>query len=200
MQNSISGVILAGGSNRRFGGQIKANLIIDGETIIAGIIKKIAGFFDEVIIVTNSPEEFNQYKDVKLAGDFFLNAGPLGGIHSGLKTSSKDAVFVFAGDMPLLDTRVIQRQIRYWEDNPGRILVPRVGVNIEPLHSIYHRSVYDSLEEYLSGSNNQAVREFFQLTGVNFFDLEDSAEVRNAFTNVNHHSDLELVMKIIKRC
>ncbi len=111
MQRNISGVILAGGSNRRFNGQTKANLVIHGETIIAGIIKKLAGFFDEIIVVTNNREEFNQYKGVKLAGDLFLNSGPLAGIHSGLKTASKDAVFVVAGDMPLLNIQIIERQI-----------------------------------------------------------------------------------------
>jgi molybdenum cofactor guanylyltransferase len=199
MQGSISGVILAGGSNRRFNGQTKANLVIDGETIIAGVIRKIAGFFDEIIIITNNPEEFIQYKSVKLAGDIFINAGPLGGIHSGIKTSSKDGVFVFAGDMPLLNTQIISRQIKFWESNPCSILVPRFGENIEPLHSIYSRSVIDPLEKYLSGSDDHAVREFFRLTNTNFFDLEDSEDVRNAFANINYPSDLEAVKKIIKQ-
>jgi molybdopterin-guanine dinucleotide biosynthesis protein A len=195
MQSSISGVILAGGSNRRFNGLTKANLVIDGETIIAGIIKKIAGFFDEIIVVTNNREEFIQYKDVKIAGDVFLNSGPLAGIHSGLRATSRDAVFVVAGDMPLLNIHIIERQIQLWESNPCSILVPRYSDNIEPLHSIYRKSVLDPLEDYLSGSDDHAVREFFRLFGVNFFDLEDSEEVRNAFANINYTSDLELVIK-----
>jgi molybdopterin-guanine dinucleotide biosynthesis protein A len=199
MQRSISGVILAGGSNRRFNGQTKANLVIDGETIIAGIIKKLAGFFDEIIVVTNSREEFIQYKDVKLAVDIFLNSGPLGGIHSGLSTASKDAVFVVAGDMPLLNIQIIERQIQLWESNPRGILVPRFSNNIEPLHSIYGRSVLEPLEDYLMERNDHAVREFFRLFGFNYFDLEDSGEVRNAFANINYPSDLESVMRIRKQ-
>jgi molybdopterin-guanine dinucleotide biosynthesis protein A len=196
--SGISGVILAGGSNRRFNGQIKANLVIEGETIIAGIIKKITAFFDEIIIVTNNPEEFIRYQGVKLAGDVFLNSGPLAGIHSGIKNSSNDAVFVFAGDMPFLNIQIISRQINYWKSNPCEILIPRFGDKIEPLHSIYGRSVFEYLEEYLSGSNNHAVREFFRLADVSYFDLEDSEDVRNAFANINYPSDLEAVKKIRK--
>jgi molybdopterin-guanine dinucleotide biosynthesis protein A len=199
MAVSLSGVILAGGSNRRFSGRTKANLEIDGVTIITGIIKKIATFFEEIIIVTNNPEEFSQFQGVKLAGDIFLNAGPLGGIHSGIKKSSKDAVFVFAGDMPLLNVQIINRQIEFLESNPCCILVPRFGDNIEPLHSIYSRSVLDPLEKYLSGGNDHAVREFFRLSDTVFFDLEDSEDVRNAFANINYPSDLEAVKSIMKQ-
>jgi molybdenum cofactor guanylyltransferase len=199
MHSSISGVILAGGSNRRFNGKTKANLVIDGETIITGIIKKLALFFDEIIIVTNNPEEFIQYQGVKLAGDIFLNKGPLAGIHSGFRTSSSDAVFVFAGDMPFINIQIIERQIQFWESNPCGILVPRFNNNIEPLHSIYGRSVLDPLEDYLSGNINHAAREFIRLAGVTFFDLEDSEEVRNAFANINYPSDLQAIMKIRKK-
>jgi hypothetical protein len=34
MEDKISGVILAGGDNKRFGGILKSNTIIGGETII----------------------------------------------------------------------------------------------------------------------------------------------------------------------
>jgi molybdopterin-guanine dinucleotide biosynthesis protein A len=40
-----------------------------------------------------------------------LKAGPLGGIHSALKASTKESLFVFTGDMPLLDKEMIVRQI-----------------------------------------------------------------------------------------
>ena len=61
MGNKISGVILAGGSNKRFGGITKANVVIGGECIISRIISTISGLFDEIIIVTNKPEEFSEF-------------------------------------------------------------------------------------------------------------------------------------------
>ena len=64
MINNISGVILAGGANKRFNGIIKAKIIIDGNTIISRIIEIFSEIFDEIIIVTNTPEEF---KDITAA-------------------------------------------------------------------------------------------------------------------------------------
>lgn len=200
MNGSVSGIILAGGANKRFGGLIKSNIVVDGETIVSGIIEKLSVFFEEIIVVTNSPEEFSQYQGIKITGDIFINSGPLGGIHSGMKLSSNEAVFVFAGDMPLLDTGIIRRQIDLWKSNSYDILVPRIGENIEPLHSIYSKSVLPLLEDYLSGRNICAVRDFFRLVNVGYFDPGENEESVRAFTNVNYPSDLEALTRNRKGC
>lgn len=200
MTGSVSCVILAGGANKRFNGLIKANIVFDGVTIISGILEKVSGFFDEIIVVTNSPEEFIRYKGITIKGDIFMNAGPLGGIHAALKLSSCRAVFVVAGDMPLLNTGIIERQIDQWERENCEVLVPRVGKNIEPLHAVYSKSLLASLEKYLEGDNTHAVREFFGQTDVCYFDLEDNEEVRIAFANINYPSDLDTLLNSRKKC
>jgi molybdopterin-guanine dinucleotide biosynthesis protein A len=194
---TISGVILAGGANKRFQGEIKAKAVIGGKSIISRIIDTISEVFSEIIIVTNTPEEFKEYNNYKLAGDQFLNAGPLGGIHAALKTSSKEALFVFAGDMPLLDKDLIIRQIDFYYSNKCDVLVPEIQNYTEPLHAIYNISILNSLEEYLSCGNDYAVREFFRKVDVNYLRLEDSERIKNAFTNINSPSDILLVEKIL---
>jgi molybdopterin-guanine dinucleotide biosynthesis protein A len=87
----ISGVILAGGNSKRFNGIVKAKIIIEGKTIISRIIETIENIFDEIIVVTNTPKEFQEYTGCKIIGDQFLNKGPLGGIHAALKKSKKEA-------------------------------------------------------------------------------------------------------------
>jgi molybdopterin-guanine dinucleotide biosynthesis protein A len=84
MVHSISGIILAGGANRRFNGMTKSNIIIDGKTIISRITDTIRDIFDEIIIVTNTPEEFKEYNKYKIVSDQFLKVGPIGGIHAAL--------------------------------------------------------------------------------------------------------------------
>jgi molybdopterin-guanine dinucleotide biosynthesis protein A len=162
MIQNISGVILAGGANIRFNGIIKANIVINGKTIISRIIETIKDIFDEIIIVTNTPEEFIEYPDIKLTGDQILKAGPLGGIHAALKASSKEALFVFAGDMPLLKKEFIVRQIDFFNSNKCDILVPRIDQYIEPLHAIYNISLCKTLENYLKSENDFAVRKFLK--------------------------------------
>jgi molybdopterin-guanine dinucleotide biosynthesis protein A len=194
---NISGVILAGGANKRFHGKVKAKAVIGGKTIISRIIDTVSEVFSEIIIITNTPEEFIEFSNYKLAADQFLNAGPLGGIHAALKSSSNEAIFVFAGDMPLLDKNLIIRQIDFYNNSKCDILVPAIQNYSEPLHAIYNISILNRLEEYLSGSNDYAVREFFRRVDVNYLKLEDSEKIKRAFTNINSPSDILLVEKNI---
>ena len=134
MEHRISGAILAGGASKRFGGITKANFVIGGKTIISGIICAIEDLFSEIIIVTNSPSEFREFIQYKIIEDQYLKAGPLGGIHAALKSSSGDAIFVFAGDMPFLNKEIITEQINAFNKGACDVLIPKVDQFIEPLH------------------------------------------------------------------
>lgn len=187
--SNISGVILTGGSNTRFDGITKANLLIDGRTIISGITEILKQIFPEIIIVTNTPEEFIEYSEYRIVGDHFIKVGPLGGIHAALKASSCNAVFVVAGDMPFLNKDLIVRQTDFFLNNNCDALVPAVNQNIEPLHAIYNIIILDKLEKYLSGDSNFAVREFFNKIDTRYLEFENSDETMIAFTNINTPSD-----------
>ena len=200
MVTNLSGVILAGGAGKRFGGITKTNIVIGGKTILCRIIETIKDIFDEIIIVTNTPEEFKENTDFKIVSDQFLNVGPLGGIHAAFKASSKEGLFVFAGDMPLLEKRFIISLTDAYKSNDCEILVPRVNDYIEPLHAIYNNSLIKTLEEYLTGNHNYAVRDFLKQQKVSYLHFEGSEKTKNAFTNINSPSDISEVEKILGIC
>jgi len=193
MEGGISGVILAGGASRRFGGITKSNIVVDGEKIISRIISTINDLFSEIIIITNTPSEFQDLSRYKIASDHFQNAGPLAGIHSGLKSSENDAIFVFAGDMPFLSKEIIEEQTRQFRLNESEVLIPRIGELIEPLHSIYRVSVLPRMERFLAEGKNRAVRDFLSGLHVDYFILQDSEENRRAFTNINSQGDIDRI-------
>ena len=182
---NISGAILAGGENIRFGGIIKSNLIIGDSTIISHIVNTISDIFSEIIIVTNTPDEFQSFNLLKIVPDQFLNVGPLGGIHSAIKASSKESVFVFAGDMPFIDKEIIMNEIKYFSSRTADVVVPRVDGYDEPLHAIYRNSIFDSLDQYLSDNNKYATRDFLVRMNVNYMHLHSSEKTKRAFTNIN---------------
>ena len=190
MIKRISAAILAGGPASRMNGVVKPNLVICGETIISRTISLLRELFSEIIIVTNTPGEFNGYPDCKLVCDQYTGIGPLGGIHAALYAATCDAVFIFAGDMPLLNRKLIEQQIELFEAGSCDIIVPKVCKSIEPLHSIYRRSVLIQLEEYLSGENNYAVHDFFRITETRYMELDETEGVRNIFSNINLPSDI----------
>ena len=193
MANRISGVILAGGSNKRFGGTTKANVVIGGITIISRMISTIGMIFDEIIIVTNKPEEFREYDQYLIIEDQYLKAGPLGGIHAALKTSSEDAIFVFAGDMPFLDKEIITNQINEFNKTKHDVLIPAVDQFIEPLHAIYRNSVLNDLERFLSEGKSRAVRDFLSEENVGYLQIPNTEKTELAFSNINSPSDLDKI-------
>jgi molybdopterin-guanine dinucleotide biosynthesis protein A len=183
--DSISGVILAGGAGSRFGVENKTNIVMNGEKIIDRIINTLTLIFDEIIIVTNSPGEIMQPSGIIIGSDHFLNVGPLGGIHAAMKASSKEAVFIFAGDMPYLNKELIMKQIDFFYSDYAEVVLPMIKNYIEPLHGIYRNVLLVRLEEHLSSGKEYAVRNFLKNVDVRYLKLKGSREVLKSFTNIN---------------
>lgn len=191
MTGKISGAILAGGSGSRFGGKIKAKLEIQGETIISRIIATIEGVSDEKIIVTNSPGEFASIEGCRIITDKYANAGPLAGIHAALSEASGEAVFIIAGDMPYPDIVVIEQLISAFYQKSFDVIVPSVGLHIEPLHAIYHTRILDSLELFIREGKSNAIRDFLATVNTGYLEFPLSDRIRKAFTNINYPADLD---------
>lgn len=188
---NISGVILAGGENKRFGGINKSNLIIGGSSIMSRIVDTISDIFEEIIIVTNDPGKFHVFNRYNIVPDQFKKIGPLGGIHSAIKASSKESVFVFAGDMPFVDKEIIMNQIEYFSLFSDDVVIPRVNGYDEPLHAIYRNSIFGLLDDYLATRKEYAIRDFLSNVNVNYLHLKESGQTRKAFTNINTPSEAE---------
>jgi molybdopterin-guanine dinucleotide biosynthesis protein A len=181
---------MAGGASRRFNGLIKTKIVVDGRTILSRLIDVLEDIFDEIIIVTNTPEEFKEYTKYNIIGDQFLNKGPLGGIHAALNETDKEAIFVIAGDMPFPDKEIILNEIDFYSNNNGDIIIPRINKFIEPLHGIYKKTILRMMEEYLEAGNDCAIREFIKKSDVRFFEPGESDKSKKAFTNINSPADL----------
>ncbi len=190
MYTDISGVILAGGANRRFGGITKATVMVGGKTIAKRMTDVLDKLFEDIIIVTNTPEEFTEFKKYKIVKDIIVKAGPLGGIDAALENTSNSAVFIFAGDMPFLNAKVIEDVIKYYKAGEFDAVVPRIETFIEPLHAIYNVAVDESLKAFLTTKENHSVQNFLKRLKVNYFEMENTAELKSAFTNINTPDDL----------
>jgi molybdopterin-guanine dinucleotide biosynthesis protein A len=190
MYSDITGVILAGGVNKRFGGITKATVMLSGKTIVRRMTDVLDKLFQDIIIVTNTPEEFTEFKKYKIVKDIITKAGPLGGIDAAIENTSNRAVFIFAGDMPFLNGKVIEDIIRYYKAEDSEAVVPRIGTYIEPLHAIYKVTVGESLKAFLTTKENHSVQNFLKRIKVNYIEMENTAELKSAFTNINTTYDL----------
>lgn len=195
-ETEMSAAILAGGENSRFNGKIKANIQIHGVRIITKITKILHEIFDEVIIVTNTPEEFKSYHKYKIVPDVYKKVGPLGGIHAAMNASDHDNLFVVASDMPCVSTEIIRAQAKYFKQSNGDVLIPKISNFIEPLHGIYSKSIFDKLDEYLKNPSELRIRDFLEQVKVKYFYLEDDEHTRKAFANINTPGDLQEIQML----
>jgi len=186
----ISCAILAGGKNSRYGGLNKAFIPIEGIKIIDRNIQILKPIFQDIHIVTNAPDQFIDYRDFSMSSDYYHDIGPLAGIHSALKNTSADAVFITSCDMPFPDSELINRMLSLASKNDFRALVPRWERKIEPLYAVYHCSLLPVLEEFIEKNTDRSIRGFIKSIDCNYFDLQEAVQPK-AFTNINSPDDLK---------
>jgi molybdopterin-guanine dinucleotide biosynthesis protein A len=190
IKKEYTAAILAGGKNTRFSGMTKAKMIIDGRPLIEKTIKTLQAVFNDIIIITNTKDEFSKYKHIRMTGDIYQGIGPLGGLHSAILNTEGEAVFVVACDMPELSADIIRYIIREYEDTDCEVLIPEYNGHIEPLHALYKRNILNRLESFIETGRGYAIREFLKMVDDKYVIIGDNGKVKNPFLNINKPEDL----------
>jgi len=173
-------------------GYNKAFIELGDSFILERILNSAKEIFDEIIIVTNSQEDYyRKEKRHKIISDKIRNIGPLGGIYSALSATLGDFIFVLPCDMPFVNKEVIEKQISIFYQTKCDILVPRIDGFIEPLHSIYRTNIAGKLHEFIKRGESFSIRSFYQDVHVEYLDLDNSHFNRKVFTNINTREDLK---------
>lgn len=188
-KQEISCAILAGGKASRMNGENKGLLQVGEMNNLDKILSFSEKYFSEVIIIANDRSKFNGY-DLSIYSDIIEGVGPLGGIHSALSHSRSADVFFLPCDMPFLSEEVIRSEIEVYFSRECEIIIPRMGDLIEPMHSIFSIQVLSCLEKHIKGTDNYAIRRFFDKADVFYWDIEDNEDNKMAFFNINTHHDL----------
>src|SRR6056297_1147858 len=133
----ISAVILAGGKNSRFQGRIKSLELLHSQPLIIHQLNTLEKIFKRIIIISNTKNLVKQHINLPVYEDIYKEKGPLGGIHTGLIQAKTKYAFIFGGDMPFLNEKLIWDQINQLNKHKPEAIVPNTIKGIEPLHSIY---------------------------------------------------------------
>ncbi|MEG6522629.1 molybdenum cofactor guanylyltransferase [Desulfotomaculum sp. 1211_IL3151] len=188
-----SAVILAGGSSSRMKTN-KALLQLNGKPMLTIIIEKLQPFFQEIIIISNTPAQYANY-NLPIYTDIFPNRGPLSGIHSGLKNITNQAAFFVACDMPFLDSSFAIKLTDYL--GQFQAVVPRQGKYLQPLHAAYRKDCLPAVEQALQLECTK-IRSFYDLVEVKYYDLIDNADYNweKIFFNVNTPEEYQMALNI----
>lgn len=145
----MTGIILTGGKSSRMG-KNKAFLKVNGEVIIERTVRLFNDLFDEVILVTNSPDEY-KYLNTRIVSDIYPQGGSLIGIYSGIYYSSSMYSFVAACDMPFIKKAFIEYLIKQKDEYD--IIIPFSKDGQEPLHAMYSKVCLKPMEEQIKRGN-----------------------------------------------
>lgn len=187
---SVTGLLLCGGKSRRMGSP-KPLLPFEGSTFVEHRLKSLRQLFQEVLIVANSPSEYDDFGAV--VKDIIPDRGPLIGILSGLLVSRNEYCFVIACDMPLVDNKLIRQLCALRKENNADAVVAKHEQGIEPLLAVYSRNIIERLEEYIFSGQSRA-QDFLAGIHCNYFDLPPSDNRLPAYFNVNTPTDYARVL------
>ncbi|MFW6378280.1 MAG: molybdenum cofactor guanylyltransferase [Bacillota bacterium] len=181
--------ILAGGESSRMGEYDKPHLqFYQDKTILGFIIDNLITDFD-VKIIAKDREEFSDYNAEVLTD--LKDAGPLGGIYTGLKTTSSEYNFFLGCDMPFVSRNLIGWMFAEAKDRGRDGLVPKDGDFFEPLISIYRKSCFKPIEKVIS-ENRWSIISFYEYIDLDFISKERLKKVdsfEDLFFNINTYDD-----------
>ncbi|MBW2484004.1 MAG: molybdenum cofactor guanylyltransferase [Deltaproteobacteria bacterium] len=185
----IAGVILAGGRSSRFGSN-KALTLIDGKPLIRHVADLMAGLFQECLLVTNTPEEY-EFLSLPMTHDRYQDCGPLAGIHAALLEINKERAFVVACDMPNLSRELI-RYICSINEQEYDVIIPWLEKGQEPLFGIYHKNSLPVIESFLQQKDFQIIKAFegLKVRRVSEKEVRSITGSLNCFKNINRPTDL----------
>lgn len=179
----ITGIILAGGESRRMGSD-KSLLPIHGARFIDHVYARLAALFDDVIIVTNSPELYREIPCRKVP-DIYSAQGALTGIHSGLKHASNERAFVVGCDMPFVSPELVRHICS--RAGQGDLILPVSSKGHEPLHALYGKTCLPAMELVLNAGHKRILRFFDQVrvTEIPAAELQQTDPQERSFRNIN---------------
>ncbi|MBI3753988.1 MAG: molybdenum cofactor guanylyltransferase [Deltaproteobacteria bacterium] len=189
----MTGIILAGGKSSRMGFN-KAFIDIGGERIIDRTIKLFKRLFEEIILVTNNPAEYEEM-DILTAADIVKDAGSLGGIYTGLFHASYEYSFIAACDMPFLNKAVILKMMGI--SDGCQAVVPFVLGRYHPLHAVYSKKCIKPVEEMIK-NNDLRIANLFQKIKIKRLEEKDGPsleQILSSVDNINTKEDLDRVIK-----
>ena len=193
-----TGVILSGGLATRFDGTEKALLKVGGVRILDRIYDIYKELFEEIILVTNNPQNFLEW-DLLIVSDIYPIRSSLTGIHAGLFYMSNPYAFISACDTPFLKKEVVETVIGKI-DNKIDIVMPETSAGLEPLCAAYSKRCLESAQNHLEREKLKVTKAFRKSRTKTISEkvlCKIDPDLRSFF-NINTPDDLQRAEEMVK--
>lgn len=182
-----AGYILAGGRGKRMGGRQKLYLQYQGKYLSLRTMEILRSLENFYISVAEIPED-----PVGSAGwitDLYKEAGPLGGIMSGLLLCPQDALFVVPCDTFGLDEEMAETLIREYERS-GRPVFYRTEKGPEPFPGIYTKAMIPVMERQRTAGNYR-MKSLFETEEAKGYTFLDGTKRLKKLINLNTEQEYQ---------
>jgi molybdopterin-guanine dinucleotide biosynthesis protein A len=182
----ITGIVLAGGQGRRMGGVDKGLQLLHGKPMVAHALSRLTPQVAEVIINANQNHATYEGFGYRVVPDEIGGfAGPLAGLHAGLKAASHPLVVTVPCDSPFLPADLVERLFSSMKGCD--LAVAKTGEQPHPVFALMRRDVRESLEAFLA-SGGRKIDAWYAALKVVEVSFDDEAD---AFRNINTVEELK---------
>ncbi len=183
----VSGVILAGGRGQRMGGVDKGLRLLRGRPMIEWVIERFAPQVDEVLINANQNLDLYRRTGYRVIPDIIGGfAGPLAGLHRGLREAAHELVATVPCDSPFLPPDLIARLASALEREGAEVAVARTGDQPHPVFCLCRKSMLSGLGDFLAAGGRKIDAWYAKLNVIEV-PFDDQAA---AFSNINTEEEL----------
>ncbi len=189
----ITAVIIAGGKSRRMGGETKANLRLNEDSIIERIVERISNQCDRLIINTNTPEKFQHLNLESIPDNMTGSLGPLAGILAAMEYVSEGLVCTLPCDTPLIPLDMVGRMAESMQRSDAKVCSIKTGDHLHPIFMLADPSLATNLRGYINDGGRK-VQHWLQSQPHCFVDYPAAS---NEFTNINTPDEYDVVKQMI---
>ncbi len=192
----ISVIVLAGGASRRMGVNKALLPISPRETLVSRVVANLRVLTQDIVLVSNTPDLYRDLP-VRHTSDQFTGAGPLAGLHAGLRAVDNRWAFVVACDMPLVDHRLVRYMLLLTQGYAA--VAPRIEEAIEPLHALYSQECLPAIEARLSAGQRRMIS-FYPDVRVRYVEAREIAifdREGRSFANANTPEDWDRLKELL---
>jgi molybdopterin-guanine dinucleotide biosynthesis protein A len=183
--SAISGIVLAGGLGRRMGGVDKGLQPLRGKPMVEHVLARLSPQVSEIIINANqNADAYGRFGHRVIGDDIAGFAGPLAGLHAGLKAARNPLVVTVPCDSPFLPSDLVSRLQSSLKDND--LAVAKTGDQAHPVFALVRKSVLPNLDAFLTGGGRKIDAWYASLKYIEVL-FDDQLD---AFRNINTLEEL----------
>jgi molybdopterin-guanine dinucleotide biosynthesis protein A len=188
----VTGLILAGGQGRRMGGVDKGLQPLRGKPMVAWVLERLKPQVAEIIINANQNQAEYAKLGCRVVGDEIGGfAGPLAGLHAGLKANVHPFLVTVPCDSPFLPLDLVVRMHAALIARHADLAVAKTGDQPHPVFSLVRETLAGHLGRFLEGGGRKIDAWYgsLKVVEVPFDDQPD------AFSNINTRDELDAAQR-----